>query len=385
MSRSSNSLRTSDVITTPIKLKYTSSYDCTAASEAGIKVYDGVNGSITITGSVPFTTLVYHSVKQLYYGTALSGSIFIPDLSGSYAATTSSYNNSLQSTAAFGTYDADIRNFPTASGAQIQVLSFPRSTYGDNISRGSVYIDSNGTILGDDGNGNLFDFSTAPYVNNQFFSPSYLNWYTTEGPPIYVGNVFYKQGIIVITNPDYIGIIPSNPTLTNDTVRFDNTFSPKTINVLANDNPGGGTFLPATVTLTGGDVSLFTNNLDGTITLNTTTNGVYTVTYTVQSELPGGCLVQSVNQGVVRVLVEEEVCDCATFKLTLKPGKSGVKATYKSCTKGQRDEITLYNTLIPELICACDNSVSAPSQISVQKLSMGCVPDCTLVGKITEL
>jgi len=74
MSRSSNSLRTSDVITTPIKLKYSASYSSADLCNSGISVLDGVNGVVTITGSIPQETLNYLSIRHLYYSNFLTGS-----------------------------------------------------------------------------------------------------------------------------------------------------------------------------------------------------------------------------------------------------------------------------------------------------------------------
>jgi len=73
MSRASNTLRLTDVLTTPIKLKYTASYDITTYTSAGIKVLNGVIGPVTITGSIPQITLNYLSVRHLYYSNYLTG------------------------------------------------------------------------------------------------------------------------------------------------------------------------------------------------------------------------------------------------------------------------------------------------------------------------
>ena len=194
MSRSSNSLRVSDVITTPIKLKYTSSYDSTTASEVGIGVLIGVNGPVTITGSVPQETLNYRSVRQLYYANFLTGS---------YLTTTSSFDCSLQSTAASGTLDADLRYFPTESNGEVRIISIPRGIFGEKISRKSFGITSSVLRIVDDGNGNLIDALSLPYVDDQYYTPEFTEWYAYSNGT-HIGNIIYAQGIVIITNPDYI-------------------------------------------------------------------------------------------------------------------------------------------------------------------------------------
>ena len=72
MGRASNSLTISDVIVTPIKLKYTASYNQCSINNYGITVLTGVNGPVTITGSVAQSTLNYRSVRQLYYANVLT-------------------------------------------------------------------------------------------------------------------------------------------------------------------------------------------------------------------------------------------------------------------------------------------------------------------------
>jgi len=261
MSRASNSLRLSDVIATPIKLKYTASYNECTLEEYGITVLTGVNGPVTITGSIPQETLNYRSVKQLYYANVLTGS---------YLSTTSSFDVSIQSTAASGTFDSDNRYFPTQSGGTVRILSIPRGVFGEKISRHSFSMTSSAYRIVDDGNGNLIDVLNSPVGIN-------------------IGNIIYPQGMVIITNSDYLEIFPYPPVAYNDSASFATTFTPKVVDILANDDPGTGTLLTSSVVLFGGDVSLFTNNLDGTVTLNTTDPGIYTTYYTVQSQIPDPC------------------------------------------------------------------------------------------------
>lgn len=173
MSRAANSLKVSDDITTPIKLKYSASFVSGSLSDYGITVLNGVNGSVTITGSVPQETLNYLSTRHLFYSNFLTGS---------FPVSSSAADNWLQSTAASGTLEADVRYFPTESNSQIKIISIPRSLFGEKIARGSFLITSSYCALVDDGNGNLKDLGASG---------------------THVGNIIYAQGLAIITNQDY--------------------------------------------------------------------------------------------------------------------------------------------------------------------------------------
>jgi hypothetical protein len=272
MSRASNSLKASDVITTPIKLKYTSSYDCSAFADYGIRVLDGVNGPVTVTGSVAQATLNYLSARNLYYSNYLTGSI---------QQVTSSADNSLQSTAAIGTGDADIRYFPTESNATIKILSIPTNVFGQQLSRQGFALSSSLYYVIDDGNGNLIDRANTN---------------------THVGNIIYSQGMAIITDSNYQNILPVNPYVANNLYTFTASDTPKTFNILSNAIAGTGTIDPTTAVLFDKDAILFTNNLDGTVTLNTTNVGVFQTNYTVESIIAGSCNSPS-NKGLITVKV----------------------------------------------------------------------------------
>jgi len=196
MSRAANSLRTSDVINTPIKIKYNSSFESASFAENGIRFLKGINGPVTVTGSIPQETINYYSIRHLYYSNFLTGS---------YPVSASSADNFLQSSAASGSYDSDNRYFPTHSGAEVTVLSIPRGVYGQQISRKSFILSSSYYFIVDDGNGNLVDLSPTPYpyIQNFYFSSSN---YFVSGPinyaPTHVGNIIYPQGMAIITDQD---------------------------------------------------------------------------------------------------------------------------------------------------------------------------------------
>ena len=147
----------------------------------GIERFLGTNlsGSLFETATDPTTghsqslyqRQVYDSVKELYYSNYISSSWGDPgtaiqreNISGSY--NTPSYYNYLSSTLTAS------RHFPTASNAQLSVVSIPSKLFGEYIQPKSfefIYQDTSSarlTIL-DDGEGNLY--SPSPY---SFYSSS---------------------------------------------------------------------------------------------------------------------------------------------------------------------------------------------------------------------
>jgi hypothetical protein len=178
MGRASNTLKGSDVTTTPIRLKYSQSYSSNTIDNYGISVYHGTNTPIGVDGSFTQEFLNYASARQLYYKSYISGSML---------GSGSGYNDNLQSTAASGTFDNDFRIFPTASNSTIATLSIPISAFGERIARGSFDINfSNfGYHLIDDSNGNIIDLDNS----NE-----------------HVGNILYAQGMVVITNATYVPV-----------------------------------------------------------------------------------------------------------------------------------------------------------------------------------
>jgi uncharacterized protein (TIGR02145 family) len=191
MSRASNTLKASDISTTPIKLKYSSSYLSGDLPIYGIQGNNGINGSTSPTGSVLQQTINYRGIRQLYYQNYLTSSVLN---SSSY------YDPNQQSTACSGSAEYEDRYFPTASDAQIYTIAIPPLVFGEQISRNSLTLspkDQSSYRVIDDGNGNLID---------------------TINSNTHVGNVIYSQGLIIITNQQYTSsfgvspiIIPSVP------------------------------------------------------------------------------------------------------------------------------------------------------------------------------
>jgi hypothetical protein len=183
MSRASNTLKASDILSTPIKLKYAFTASSDIFSSYGICIGSGSNGPVTVSGSVPQSTINYRTIRQLYYQNWITGSL---NFSASY------WDSNIQSTACSGSYEYEDRYINTNTGARIAYMAIPPMVFGEQISRNSLSIKatSGGSNpytfnFTDDGNGNL-----SGSMNNV----NYGN----------VGNVIYSQGIVIITDSNIL-------------------------------------------------------------------------------------------------------------------------------------------------------------------------------------
>ncbi len=202
----------SDIVVTPFEVNKAFSFEgasALTASDVGIDRFLGTNLTSSFNPSTDPTTgqvstqyqrLVYDSIKQLYYSNYLSssygdsvntGSIFpgsntAGDVLVGTTPSDGRYFNYLQTTISYPKY------FPTGSGDVIGVISIPSRLYGDYIQPNSFILSTiSGSII-DDGEGNLLDNSLE-----------------------IIGNIFYYQGIAVITTgtPEGYGFVSYGSTL----------------------------------------------------------------------------------------------------------------------------------------------------------------------------
>ena len=192
----------SDIVVTPFEVNkafYFEGASELTASGVGIDRFLGTNipglfnpTTAPTTGQVStqYQSLVYSSIKELYYTNYLSSSYGDPANTASIfpgsntagdvlVGTTPSdgrYFNYLQTTLSYQRY------FPTGSGDIIGVISIPSRLFGDYIQPKSfVYTTPSGSLT-DDGEGNIID------TNSEI-----------------IGNIFYYQGLITITTSNPIG------------------------------------------------------------------------------------------------------------------------------------------------------------------------------------
>lgn len=222
MSRGQNTIKRSEVSTTPILLKYPTSIPSASFSTKGITVNRGINSSYS-SGGVQF--LNYASVKQLYYQEYLTGSLLF---SSSY------WNDSLQSTAAKGTFDDDYRYFPTSSSAQVSIIEIPRTVFGEQIARQTLVITGSTYRLIDDGNGNVLDTHTtgSQSSSNSAYASSGVRLYSTGYNINGIGSAL--QWDTANLGGSYAGTFWTNPVIANKTGRLNYTglWSAKSITYL---------------------------------------------------------------------------------------------------------------------------------------------------------
>jgi len=220
-----------------------------ALSLSGVTVYIGENSPLTTsspfdpinnvqTSNEEYRRLIYQSIKHLYYQNYISGSSI-----GQFF-NSSSYFNYEQSTLVSGTirnlttstssifnvtstkYDVDtsLYNVYTSLydldgesldnvGNRIAVISISKDIMGSGLSPNSVYISGSTYLIQDDGEGNLIDTLNSKYI----------------------GNVFYSQGLIVITRQSYLCIFGVAPTTIDNSYSFVNTNLSKVLTVMEND------------------------------------------------------------------------------------------------------------------------------------------------------
>ena len=252
MSFSYKTLNSTDITLTSYIANKQWEVNNSALSSKGITVYIGEN--IPVNSTNPFNSisdvqtsneeyrrLIFQSIKHLYYQNYISGS------STGQFFNSSSYFNYEQSTLVSGTirnlttitgsninpsnpvlydnpssqslYDAasslyDLDILDPDAGSRIAVISIDKTIYGSGLSPNSVYISGSTYLIQDDGEGNMIDTLTSTYI----------------------GNIFYSQGLIVITNQNYLCIFGVPPTTVNDYFSYVNTETPnKTLDILGND------------------------------------------------------------------------------------------------------------------------------------------------------
>jgi hypothetical protein len=294
MSFSYKTLNSTDITLTSYIANKQWEANSSSLSQNGITIYVGENLPITRdnpfnpiddhqTSNEEYRRLIFDSIKHLYYENYISAS-----LTGQFF-NSSSYFNYEQSTLTSGTirnlttitgsnlnpnepalydnpasrslfdaapvlYDLDILD--PDEGSRIVVISIDKKIYGSGLSPKSVNISGSTYNIQDDGEGNLLD--------------------TLATSSLYVGNVFYSQGLIVITNQNYLCALGIPPTALNDYFSYNNTTPPSYLDILGNDYTDCGFIDYTSFISTGGNFPNYTQN-----------NGLITITPDQTSVIPG--------------------------------------------------------------------------------------------------
>jgi hypothetical protein len=290
-------LKSSDVITTPIvaNKQWDFNFCPIPQNDSYINVYNGINLSgLFNPGGEPITNgqydrLTYRQIDQLFYH-QYSGSLSTASLASSIYYASASGQRPTASYFNFNNTPGFVNNFPTASNATIKVLSISTNLYGERILPYSFQMTSSTYNFNDDGRGNVYDSST------------------------HVGNIFYPEGIVVITNSDYQSIFPLPPVAYNDTIFITRSDygNPATISVspLANDDLRGNTLVNQSIQLFGGDISFFSTGSNNTVSMSFSGLGVgtYQTYYTFQ--VTGSyCSPLTSNTGSIIINVQDPDCE----------------------------------------------------------------------------
>lgn len=143
-----------------------------------------------------YQRLVYSEINQLFYQTYTS-SLDTSSLASSIYYESASSQRPTSSYFIFNDNKNLVKNFPTGANQTIHVLGINRDIYGNKILPTTFTVVSASLTLNvyDDGYGNLYDSNT------------------------HIGNIFYAQGLVVITHQSYQQLF-----INTFTVNFDNEY-----------------------------------------------------------------------------------------------------------------------------------------------------------------
>lgn len=193
MSLASNTIRSSEMSTTPVKIKYYAGYTSSLDVNSGLVIFDdtsitarpGRNGDPSLRSFIGAESRLYRMVKQLYFQNYFTGSLLN---SASY------WDWNMQSTAYSGSFEYEYRYLPSGSNDKIGVIYVPPQYASEQITRFSFNLKpvaGNDFDIWDDGNGNLID---------------------KENNDLHVGTIIYSNGVIIITDPGYASLVGTQTT-----------------------------------------------------------------------------------------------------------------------------------------------------------------------------
>jgi|TARA_Y100000310_G_scaffold36717_1_gene34579 hypothetical protein len=163
---------------------------------------------------------LWHTINKLYYRdiTDMKGTL---DFIQGVRTGSSAYFHTTESNPLDVDFGMPVRKlFTRQLHNTANVISIPQKFYGESIQKKSVRITDNSTaatlVLEDDGFGNLYDVAHSSSYSTKTPSPS-----TNSGSV--VGNVFYDDGLIVITDTGSYSRVGANSGSNGFTVKFNAT------------------------------------------------------------------------------------------------------------------------------------------------------------------
>ena len=262
MSFAYKKIQPSNITNTPYKANKLFNINNDAISGSGITIYigeyqplDQVNFFDPVndykTSNNEYRRLIYNSVKHLFYKDYIdTNGLFIESssyehypqtnlYSGSYTTNIRNINNTTgssyqgvnsvynKSVVYDSIYLYDDASFDNNKGSLVTILSIDKNLYGNNIKPYTFSIIFDDYYIRDDGNGNIFDYGNKINYDQKI----------EDNLPgdLYIGNIFYSLGLIVITNNDYICILGSPPVAVNNYYEYFNLDQPINFDILSND------------------------------------------------------------------------------------------------------------------------------------------------------
>jgi hypothetical protein len=224
---------------------------CGSGSDSDVKIYTGkkLDGNFYLPTEPKtngyYQRSIYDNVNRLFYQQYSGSSI--------HSSSFHSYNHNQDL----------VKDFPTEIGSVIRVLDIPQSMFGNEIQPTFFKLNSDSFNIEDDGNGNLIDTISDDLV----------------------GNIFYQQGIVVVTNQNYFCLFPVEPTVFPKKYTFLKNET-KIIDLLSDAITYCSQTLDSSTLqlLNLSDGFTYTNN-NSSITFTNSSLGTYTAQYLVKDSL----------------------------------------------------------------------------------------------------
>ena len=375
-------------------------------NDSYVTIYKGTNVSGTFDHTMdPITEgqyerLIYDQIDHLFYHSFSGSFLNTASLANSFLYESASQQ---YATSSYFIYDENpnlIKNFPTGANAGIRVLNVNQDIYGEKLLPYNFNLSSSDYNITDDGNGNLFDIGS-----------------------VHVGNIFYPQGLAIITNQAYQNIFPLPPLAVADfiTVKASDYEKTGSINLLDNDIVRSGNLLTSSIAISGSYNQLDIIRLTGSFSQSaamyadvnipayqtgsggsgsipyepvTSSNykffqkGIYDAYYTVKSTGSFGQLLS--NKALVRFNVTEPDCDFTfqvafsipaptptatpTITPTLTSTQTLTPTATQTLTPTQTPTLTATQTLTP---------TNTPTLTSTQTLTATQTPTLTATQTLT--
>jgi hypothetical protein len=288
-------LKRSDVISVPYvaNKNWVFEYCPYPENDQNIRIYKGTNLSGSFSTYLDPVTegqyerLIYSQVNHLFYQEYSSSATLL----NTSSLLSSTYYDGISENRATGSYfDYNdnpnlIKNFPTGANAGIRVLSINQDLYGQRVLPYYFELSSSVYYVKDDGIGNLIDLKNSN---------------------THIGNIFYAQGMAIITHQDYQLMWPLPPLAKYKRVVFFDTDANKTVDLKDSIDGRGNTVDLSTLSISGPYAHLCSVNTSGFLTLNTTTPGIYVINFTFNATVPNSqCTDTNLtsNNGVLEIIV----------------------------------------------------------------------------------